>query len=801
MTGAIGPRAPTIARWAGLALVLVPLLVRAMMGFELLPGWELDPLVIPPSGGTLGPQESVRIDAMVIVGALLLMASAPGKVRWGLIVLAMIGCVPILYHAYFASPFGGLAWTEGTGGTGGNRRIGLAWLAGIGAAVALAHAGRDASVRRITGGVIIGFVAMLAVRGAQQIFVEHPRTLADWTSQKDVFLAAQGWTPGSSMARSFERRLVQPEASAWFGLSNVYGTFAAAGFVASAGWAALVWRLPRVKGRARLRTLSLLSLLLAGTSMALSQSKGAMVAGAAGLVLLGAMSLVRSRITHRNRGLFGAGLALAGVLTALALIPLRGLVGERIGELSILFRWFYAQAALRMFAAHPARGVGPDGFQQAYLLAKNPLSPEEVVSPHSIFLDYIATLGIPGLAWALLLLLLAAGAARSATSSIVRIEADHAGTQTRTEVRAALGIVSISVLIAAWMQATIATPDLSAVWCIGLLAWCAVAGVSVVIGRTLGSWHLPIACAAVTALVHGQIDVALSWTQSCGLTLALLGVAASVPHAGEDYAEPVLWRVRAAGAVATIACAGVLVVMLTSRSPLREGANAIGITAEFGTRFRSLSEGDRPTLSPDRDTRERFIADLASTLAHPIASNREAVERGLAELELAAIARALPFLQQASEQEPGDWRPLRESARLHLRAAAVLSALGREPEARAERDQALEVLRSPSVTQTSSGLRFLAQVWEQVGRGAPEERPQALSHAIQALEDATQLDPFNADIPLRLMRLNAGLGRADQARRWARTTLEFDALTRLDRAARGLAENDLSEARRTAGGS
>ena len=66
---------------------------------------------------------------------------------------------------------------------------------------------------------------------------------------------------------------------------------------------------------------------------------------------------------------------------------------------------------MRVFGDHALTGVGPDGFQQAYLFAKNPLSPEEVSSPHSILFDWLSTLGVAGLAWGALLVLGCGGGA------------------------------------------------------------------------------------------------------------------------------------------------------------------------------------------------------------------------------------------------------------------------------------------------------------------------------------------------------------------------------------------------------
>jgi tetratricopeptide (TPR) repeat protein len=54
-------------------------------------------------------------------------------------------------------------------------------------------------------------------------------------------------------------------------------------------------------------------------------------------------------------------------------------------------------------------GVGPDGFQDAYLRAKPARSPEDVTSAHAAFVDWIVLLGPLGIAWIALTLRLVVG--------------------------------------------------------------------------------------------------------------------------------------------------------------------------------------------------------------------------------------------------------------------------------------------------------------------------------------------------------------------------------------------------------
>jgi hypothetical protein len=95
--------------------------------------------------------------------------------------------------------------------------------------------------------------------------------------------------------------------------------------------------------------------------------------------------------------------AIAGVIVRGALLP-EGFAHDK----SLLFRWHYLQAAMDIVRDHPLAGVGPDGFQEAYTQHRVPRNPEEVQSAHSMFTDWIATLGMFGGAWAAMVTVLAA---------------------------------------------------------------------------------------------------------------------------------------------------------------------------------------------------------------------------------------------------------------------------------------------------------------------------------------------------------------------------------------------------------
>src|SRR5690606_17747939 len=119
------------------------------------------------------------------------------------------------------------------------------------------------------------------------------RTLANYEQNREQILAAQGWTAGSPMALGYERRLKQSDPSAWFGLSNVYASFMAAGVAALV--ATLVAAIRR--RAARPWVMATLGALLAATlgALTLTYSKGGIGALALGLATFTALLWTQSR--------------------------------------------------------------------------------------------------------------------------------------------------------------------------------------------------------------------------------------------------------------------------------------------------------------------------------------------------------------------------------------------------------------------------------------------------------------------------------------------------------------------------
>ncbi len=150
------------------------------------------------------------------------------------------------------------------------------------------------------------------------------------------------------------------------------------------------------------RAVVIVALLAVGTAALVSGSRGAWLGAAAGFVvtLAAAMALlpaVRAWLREARH----ARIAIPLAVLATALLVAGGVLAARSGRLSLegaSYREAFAAASLRMFAASPLTGVGPNTWQ--VLRAANTTSPEidyYVPHAHDIYLMTLAEFGLVGL--------------------------------------------------------------------------------------------------------------------------------------------------------------------------------------------------------------------------------------------------------------------------------------------------------------------------------------------------------------------------------------------------------------------
>lgn len=812
-------------RWGGLLVLLACATLRATVDLEPLPHWDLDPARVSAPVTGIGPAGTMLLDAVTLLAAAaaLLGERLRGRaVRAGVAALFAVGAAGVLVHAL-----------RGPGVALEHLRLGTPWIAAFATGVALAHLARDARHARLAAAVLTGFIAVLAAKGALEVFVEHPMTLANFRANREAYIAAQGWTPGSPAALAFERRLSQPEATGWFALANVYASFAAAAAVALVGLTFLAWRLTRrpaqllPDGIAGVVTLGLAGA-LAAAWMAGSKAGVAVVAfGAAVLLVPAGLSLWRRRSAarppasgDRDPAARSDALArrLAPLLAAatiglpLLAVALRGLVGERLGELSILFRWFYLQGAARIIAADPLVGVGPAGFKDAYALAKPPLSPEDVTSPHSILFDLAAALGLFGLAWIALVVLWTHAAARTllapAHDPTERAAAapddggpDRPFSPARLDAWGVIGIAAAGTLLSAWFELPAVLPEAALARVLGLVGWVGLAIALLALMRTAPAWRAAAAAAALALVAHAQIEMTPVWPNAAALFMAFVGVAAAPlapAPAGSDRLRSFAAAAAPAALAAVVLVVGVLPAARWERR-LADAAAHLRPVAEFRERLHALRDGPRPAFPGDSP--QRLHADIAALLGAPTGPTTPAtVERDLARLLVRRAAAAERDLREgAAGAFPAHAPTLSAAGRLALETAVTHADLG-DPAASAEwaeRAERLADLATESPVGRAGAFAWLATV--RAARADLSGETAHLERAVEAWEAAAALDPHGATFAKALMEANLGLGRPAEAARWAARLIEIDDRLRLDPLVR-LTPEERSRAERLAAG-
>lgn len=763
--GSAWGRSPLAA--IGLGLVLTATLSKLSGAYDPFPFWGTDPFQISTPATGITPLMSLLLDLVTLLGAALITATR--GVRWPELALWAAGSAVALVHAS-RGPLDHLI----TGST---------WMSALAAGLAIRAIAADARLAGFTAAALLGAVMLLVTKGALQVLIEHPDTVRAYRDNRAAFLAAQGWTEGSAMARAFERRLYQPEATGWFGLSNVYASVMAGSLITLAGLTLAAWR-RRESLTAASRLILALATGLAAAGLAMSRSKGGVGATLVGGAVLGLLILRPGFLAKRPK--FGPALALAVPALTLAAVAIRGLLGERLGELSLYFRWFYLQGAARIYAQEPLLGVGPAGFKDAYLLAKPPLSPEEVTSPHSLLFDYAATLGLGGLAWATLVLLWVGFVGKTAAAAE---DAPGAGPVSRDQVRALALIAALVMLFSAWIEQPATTLEAMLARLLGAGLWITVGLALLRLWSTAGgpARAAALAAGALALVAHAQIEVTPVWPGGAAWVMMMLALAT-----GGNHPPPIRSGMLGAALLASAALALGISIPAVARweQSLKSSAASAQAAAELreqAARLREAGPGERAALA----------SELSRLLARPVPTDPPTLHAASEEAILVCIDAAQSDLAAAAALQPAHFPTTRALSRARLEMALSLEQAGRAEEARSS-----QLAAEQDIERFLAAHPRLSTPWAWLGTlraGPGPADPDRLRRACDAWERAAGLDPYSLEYAPELARAYRTLGEAEKARDWARAALRNNDLHRLD-PLQQLREDEVRDLRAITGG-
>lgn len=789
----------------GALTIAACVLLRCLTGWDPMPFWGDDPVVAPGIVIGITPAVSLMVDAVMLLGAAVVFAGSARVPAWWWMVVSCAGAIAVGWHA--------VSWSNIKAVGGLEHAVlleqavrGSVWVSAVFAGVAAACLGERS--RRLVIGAMFGVIAMLVVKGIAQVAVEHPQMVASFRAGRAEFLASKGWSEDSPMARAFVRRMEQREATGWWGLANVYASLCAGGLVGMVSLM-LAGRVtsgqrrgaPVSAGSARVGMVVVsVGAVAAGGGLVMAGAKGGFAAAALGMVLVAGSfwltrpgrELMRARVAR-----VGGVVGVAAPVLVLAGVVVRGMIGERLAELSVLFRWFYLQGAAKIAASHPFAGVGPDGFQAAYMIAKPVQSPENVSSPHSIFVDFIAALGLGGWCWVVLAgaaawvcgrALFAASATRSAE------EDDATDRPLRPEVRLLAGCFASAVLAAAWLEASSASLTMLAVRLVGLVAAIVLGGgVLAIIAGPSTRLLAAAAAAGLAVLSHSQIELTGVTPGASAWLAVVLGIASGwIVREGDR-------RVRGrrgfavVGAVAMMAAAVLLAVPAGRwEVAIRSAAREVEGVPEAGALIRDLRSGAGGRGSQGADGIRRRARELSPSLA---GESPAAMLAALEQYRAVCVTKAREQLRAAVGVLPLHFPTVQALSRVELQLASPAGGdAGGSGFAAAEDLVVRFTAMRPRLATAWGWLGTIRGAWADV---APDRA--GLGDAIEAWSRAAELDPTNPVHRVQIARAASRAGRLEIARESAGEALRLSEQMRLD-PLQQLTDAQREEMERLAGG-
>lgn len=260
--------------------------------------------------------------------------------------------------------------------------------------------------------VLVALGIVSAYQCAEQSFLSNAITIEQYEKDPKAFLEPLGIETGTFPHFLFEHRLYSRGVRGFFTTSNSAASFAILACGAAAGLLLERFRNRKVPGAPPFGLFAALAAVLTVAGLALTQSKGGILAFCAGAAACGTiLGINRWLPTYRRRILMVAGPLILLLAAGAAYATIQyGLKHDRLpGGNSMLVRWQYWAASARMIADHRRTGVGLGNFADYYTHYKPAAALESVADPHNFVLSLLAQCGPLGLIGFLTMVLLPVG--------------------------------------------------------------------------------------------------------------------------------------------------------------------------------------------------------------------------------------------------------------------------------------------------------------------------------------------------------------------------------------------------------
>ncbi len=752
-------------------------LLRAMSEHDAFPWWQSDPFMFSPPVIGLTPTKALVLNMGVLLSCLLAFTgflkagTQLGKLRS---ILFALGSVGIVIH--------GLTTHESIF-EGSN----LLAIMSVLYLSSFAHC--VPNLQQLISGITLGFVLVIIIVGANEVFVVHPETVSNYKINRDSFLMARGWAPDSFQALAYERRLYQLEPIAWFGLTNVYASFAAAG---AAGW--FFYSL-KSRPQNRLWGIGIVCSIACLLGLLLSGAKGGMGALVLGGVFTAfAISVPRFKVNGQMLSIL-CGFVLLGIFG-------RGLIGEQINELSLLFRSQYMTGSMSMFIEHPLLGVGPGAFQDHYSIVKPDMSPEDVASAHSLPFDLIATLGLPGLAF-IAFCVLTVSKIRPLLSPVEFVEFQITK---RQSTHFMMLIIASAVVVMLRMNAPAMDQELLLLHVFAWLVWSISAFLFARNNSTGSSIRWATFAAAAVLAIHSMIEVTAIWMVSGMLCALMIGNActqsgsvhteSTTTDPTADEASSYRFTNIAPAFLPSIALI-TSIVMVAFQLPniarweaaLNRAADPAVQVSQIKLRLNALEY----TTFPGPEIEEIASSLSLLTEAH-VPSSIDRIVESLNQSEIAGRAYAIDQLHIAQIHRPSHTPTVIAASQQMLYLASAARAIGDLETSEFRWDQAVDLLENHAPLASGAGAHhWLGNVlWNRALEFESDDRRiDWLAEADRVWRIAFERSPHNPHQALRLMELARSRNQPSEMLQWAQLAMDLHHEARLD-PLRGLSTEELT---------